>query len=217
VAFFLGKDREARRAYGFDEVAIVPGRTTVDPLDVDISVKIGDIGLDIPFLASAMDGVVDVGFAVKFAGLGGIAVLNLDGIHTRYKDTKKVYERIINAPVDKVNEIIQDIYKEPMKPKLIGERIGELKKAKVAACVSTIPQNADSIAKLVQEAGADILIIQGTVLSTKHISSKHKPVDLKKLCKGLKIPVILGNCVGYKTALDLMDTGCVDPPDNRYC
>lgn len=209
MAFFLGKDREARRAYGFDEVAIVPGRATLDPLDTDITVKLGKIKMDIPFFASAMDGVVDANFAIKFGKLGGIAALNLDGIHSRYKDTAEAYSRIINAPTDKVTQTIQEVYREPVKPNLIGDKIREIKKSKVTVCVSTIPQNAENIGKLAQEAGADVLVVQGTVLSAKHISSKSKPLDLKKLCKDLKLSVVLGNCVSYKAALDLMETGCV--------
>ena len=209
MAFFLGVDREARRSYGFDEVAIVPGRVTIDPVDVDVTTKIGKVQMEIPFMASAMDGVVDVNFAAKFSKLGGTAVLNLDGINTRYENPKDAYNRIIKAPPAKATQILQEVYREPVKPKLIAERIKQMKKLKARTVVSTIPQNAEKMAGVVQEAGADIFVIQGTVLSTRHISAKGPSLDLKKLIKKLKIPVILGNCVDYKTALDLMDTGCI--------
>ena len=208
MTFFIGHNREVRRAYGFDEVAIVPGSITIDPEDVDISTSIGPVKLKIPFLASAMDGVVDINFAIKFNQFGGLAVLNLDGVQTRYKNPEEVIEKIIKAPKEKVTSIIQKIYKEPIKPELIELRIKQLKKANVIAAVSTIPQNASKIASLVQEAGADIFVIQGTVLTTKYFSKRYSCIDLKELCSKLKIPVILGNCVSYKTSLELMETGC---------
>jgi len=210
MTVFIGHNREAKRVYGFDEVAIVPGTITIDPEDVDISTKIGNIKLEIPFLASAMDGVVDMNFARLFNKLGGLAVLNLDGIYTRYEDYEDVLDEIISAPQEKTTEIIQRIYKEPIKEKLISQRIEEIKKEKGIYCaVSTIPQNAEKFSKIAQEAGADIFVVQATILTVKHISSKYKPVNLEKLCKELKIPVILGNCVSYDTALELMGTGCV--------
>jgi len=208
MAYFIGHDRESRRAYGFDEVAIVPGNTTIDPEDVDTSTAIGKIKLKIPFLASAMDGVVDVRFAAQFNKLGGLAVLNLEGVQTRYKNPEEVLKKIVNAPQEQATSILQKIYKEPVKDELIVQRIKELKKAGVLAAVSTIPQNAGRIAELVQDAGADIFVIQGTVLTVKYESKRLQSVDLKKICSKLKIPVILGNCVNYKTALELMDTGC---------
>jgi len=209
MSFFIGRDRESRRAYGFDEVAIVPGRVTIDPDDVKIDTQLGNIKLKIPFLASAMDGVVDVKFAIKLGQLGGLAVLNLDGINTKYENPDEIYQQIIETPKEKVNELIQKIYKEPIKLDLIEKRIKQIKKAKVITAVSTIPQNAPKIAELVESAGADIFVIQGTVLTTRYITTKKESVDLKKICNKLKIPVILGNCVSYNTALDLMETGCV--------
>ncbi|MFN3966281.1 MAG: GuaB3 family IMP dehydrogenase-related protein [Endomicrobiia bacterium] len=210
MAVFIGHNREAKRVYGFDEVAIVPGTVTIDPDDVDISTKIGNIILKIPFFASAMDGVVDVKFAREFNKLGGLAVLNLDGIYTRYENYEEVLNEIISAPQEKTTEIIQKIYKEPIKEKLISQRIEEIKKEKDIYCaVSTIPQNAERFSKIAQESGADIFVVQATILTVKHISSRYKPVDIEKLCKELKIPVILGNCVSYDTALELMATGCV--------
>jgi len=208
MAFFIGRDREARRAYGFDEVAIVPGETTIDPVDTDIITRIGPIKLPVPFLASAMDGVVDVQFAVRFGQLGGLAVLNLDGVQTRYENTEDIFTRIKEADNDEATKIVQGIYKEPIKEELILKRIQEIKKSNVMAVCSAIPQKALEYCRIAVKAGADIFVVQGTVLTTVHKSTKHTPVDLKKLCKELKIPVVMGNCVTYKVALELMQTGC---------
>ena len=191
MAFFVGRDREARRAYGFDEIALVPGAVTVNPEEVDISVKLGPVELEIPFLASAMDGVVDAKFAVAMGKEGGLAVLNLDGIHSRYENVEEVYERIAAAPPETATELVQKLYKEPVKEKLIGQRVKEIKKGGGAAAVSCIPMNAEKFAPLAQEAGADLFVVQSTVATVRHIASKYKVVDLNKLVKGLKIPVIL--------------------------
>lgn len=205
---FIGRDREARRAYGFDEVAIIPGTTTIDPEDVEISFKLGEVKLEIPFLASAMDGVVDVKFAIAMGKLGGLAVLNLDGIQTRYSHPEGIYKRIAEASPEEATHLVQEIYREPVKEVLIEQRIREIKSAGVLAAVSTIPQNAEKYVPVVQEAGADIFVIQGTVTTAKYHSTRHSGVELKKICQNLKIPVITGNTVTYQAALELMETGC---------
>src|SRR3989339_400218 len=143
MAFFIGRDREARRAYGFDEVAIVPGNVTVNPDEVDISMNIGAKKLEIPFLASAMDGVVDTRFAIAMGKLGGLAVLNLEGVQTRYENPSDILERISRASVEEATHLLQEIYQEPIKEKLIGQRVEEIKKAGVPAIVSAIPQRAE--------------------------------------------------------------------------
>ncbi|MFA5859833.1 MAG: GuaB3 family IMP dehydrogenase-related protein [Elusimicrobiota bacterium] len=208
MPLFIGRDREARRAYGFDEVAIVPGECTLDPDEIDITTKIGDIELKIPFLASAMDGVVDAKFSAAFSKLGGLAVLNLDGIHSRYENTDEIYKQIAEIPPAEATKFVQQLYRKPVKEELIAKKIKEIKKLKGIAAVSTVPQNAAKYAKIVQDAGADVFVIQATVLTTKFISTKVKTLNLKKLIGELKIPVILGNCVSYQTALALMETGC---------
>jgi IMP dehydrogenase len=208
MAFFVGRDREARRAYGFDEIALVPGTVTVNPDEVEISTKIGDVKLEVPFLASAMDGVVDAKFAVAMGRQGGLAVLNLDGIHSRYENVDEVYERIAAAPPEAATELVQKLYKEPVKDKLIAQRVKEIKKGGGAAAVSCIPMNAEHFAPLAQEAGADLFVVQSTVATVRHIASKYKVVDLNKLVKSLKIPVIIGNTVSYSACLELMETGC---------
>ncbi len=207
MSYFIGRNREARYAYGFDDVALVPGNITIDPEDVDISMEISGIKLKIPFLASAMDGVVDVKMAVAFNKAGGLAVLNLDGINTRYENPEEALNELINAPNDKFTEVFQKIYKEPVKPKLIAKRIEEIKKHKVYCAVSSIPQTAEKFGPIARDAGADIYFVQATVLTVNYYSSKIKPLDLRKFIRDMKIPVVLGNCVTYKVALELMEVG----------
>jgi len=205
---FIGRDREVRRCYGFDEIALVPGNITVDPEDVDVSVSLGDIELPIPFLASAMDGVVDVPFAVAMGKLGGLAVLNLDGINTRYEKPKEVLDRIASASPEEATTLVQEVYREPVKKKLIGQRVAEIKKAKVNCAVSTIPQCADEYGPIAQEAGCDAFFVQSTVTTVRHKSTKHKAFDVANFCKKkMKIPVVIGNTVGYDVSLELMEAG----------
>ncbi len=207
MSYFIGRNREARYTYGFDDVALVPGNITIDPEDVDISMNIADIKLKIPFLASAMDGVVDVKMAVAFNKTGGLAVLNLDGVNTRYENPEEVINELVNASNDKATEVFQKIYKEPVKPRLIAKRVEEIKKNKVYCAVSSIPQNAEKFGPIARDAGADIYFVQATVLTVNYYSSKIKTLNLEKFIKDMKIPVALGNCVTYKVALDLMEVG----------
>jgi len=201
---WIGREKRARRCYGFDEIALVPGKVTLNPEDVDTSWELGGTKFDIPFLASAMDGVVDVKFAVTMGKLGGLAVLNLDGIQTRYEHPEEVIEEIINAPVKDSTEVIQRVYSEPVKESLIAKRIEEIKSQGVKAAVSCVPQNAEKFAPIAQSAGADFFVVQATVITAKHFSSTYKPLDIYKFCKEIKIPVILGNCVTYEVCLELM-------------
>lgn len=207
MSYFIGRNREARETYGFDEIALVPGNITVDPDDTDISFKIGNIKFQIPFLASAMDGVVDVKFAITMNKLGGLAVLNLDGINTRYENPEEAVHEIVNCDPSKATEVFQKIYKTPVNKKLISKRIEEIKKAKVPCAVSCIPQNAEEFGFIAKEAGADIFVVQSTVITVKFESSKQKPLDIAKFTKEMKIPVIVGNCVTYRVALELIETG----------
>ena len=209
MAFFIGYEREARRAYGFDEIALVPGLVTINPEEVDISTTIGGIKLEIPFIASAMDGVVDPKFAITMGKLGGLAVLNLEGIQTRYENPDKILKDIASASNDQATEIVQNLYKKPIKEELIEKRIKEIKKGDVLAAVSCIPQKAERFGEIAQKAGADIFVIQSTVTTARHVSTQYKPLNFSKFCKKMKIPIIIGNCVTYKQALELMETGCV--------
>ncbi|MBN1354457.1 MAG: GuaB3 family IMP dehydrogenase-related protein [Candidatus Omnitrophica bacterium] len=206
--FYIGVERKARRCYGFDEVALVPGAVTINPHEVDPGFDFAGKRYKVPIMASAMDGVVDVKFAIAMGKLGGIAVLNLEGVQTRYENPEEVLDKIASASPEEATKLSQSIYKPPIKEELIVKRIKEIKKANVPAIVSSIPQKAERFGRIAEEAGCDIFIVQATVTSTKHVSREYKSVDLKKLCKSIKIPVILGNCVTYEVALELMATGC---------
>jgi IMP dehydrogenase len=203
----LGRGKMARRAYGFDEVALVPGRVTINPDEIDVTFALNGSTFEIPFLAAAMDGVVDVGFAREMGRLGGLAVLNLDGVQTRYEDPSGVLHDIAESTPQDINVLLQKIYSAPVQDGLIGQRIEEIKSAGVPCAVSTSPARAERRAPIVQEAGADVLVVQGTVLTARHVSKSYKHLNFKELTASLDIPVIAGNCVDYATALELMDTG----------
>ena len=203
----IGIGRRARRAYGFDEVALVPGRVTINPEEVDISFRLGDLRLELPIWGSAMDGVVDVDFAIAMGRLGGIAVLNLDGVQTKYEDPAPVIRRIAEASRSEINALLQEIYREPVKPRLISERIRAIKDAGVPCAVSTIPARAAERAEIVEAAGADVLVVQGTVLTARHISRSYTQLSFAQLAQELRIPVVVGNAVHFGTALELMEEG----------
>jgi IMP dehydrogenase len=207
MEFELGRGKRARRAYGFDEVALVPGRVTINPNEIDISFALDGTSLDVPFLAAAMDGVVDVRFAVEMGRLGGLAVLNLDGVQTRYEDPSEVLREIAEAPVERVNVLLQKVYAAPVQDGLIGQRIEEIKHEGVPCAVSTVPAAAERRAPIAQEAGADVFVVQGTVLTARHVSKSYRHLSFAELTSSLGIPVVVGNCVDYATALELMDTG----------
>ena len=204
---WIGRNRKARRTYGFDDIALVPGNVTINPEEVDCSWELNGKQYAVPIIASAMDGVVDVDFAVKMSKLGGIAVLNLEGVQTRYENPKKILEKIAKASNEEVTGILQAIYKEPIQEKLISKRIREIKKKGGIACVSSIPQRADKFGRIAEDSGCDAFIVQSTVATPIHISTKYPTLDFAKFCKRMKIPVIVGNCVTYKTTLDLLETG----------
>lgn len=212
MGMWIGRNRKARVTYGFDEIALVPGSVTINPEEVDITFEIpgkndNSLRLDIPILASAMDGVVDVRFAVAMGTAGGLAVLNLEGIQTRYEDPQAVYREILEADKEKVTGLLQKIYLEPVKEALIAKRIEEIKNAGVYAAVSSIPQKAESFGKIAAEAGADLYVIQSTVSTVRHISTAYKSLDLARFCKEMTIPVIVGNTVGYDVTLEIMECG----------
>ena len=203
----IGRSKKARRAYGFDEVALVPGRVTVNPEEIDISTMLGGHRLDIPIIASAMDGSVDVAFAIAMGKLGGLAVLNLDGVQTRYEDPTEVLQRIADASPEEINVLIQQIYREPVKDELIARLVQEIKAGGVLAAVSTIPQRAAQRAPVIAEAGGDLIFVQGTVLTARHISKAYKQLSFKELTESCPVPIVVGNCVDYDTALELMEEG----------
>lgn len=207
MAEYIGIERKARRAYGFDEIALVPGLVAVDQDDVDISWRLGDLKFPVPILASAMDGVVDVRFAIAMGKIGGLAVLNLEGVQTRYENPDDVLARIVKATPEDATALVQEIYQEPIKENLISKRIRAIKAAGVHAAVSAIPQRAERFAQIAQEAGADIFVVQATVVTRRYSSSKYVPLDLAALKKSMKMPLITGNVVTYEACLELFDAG----------
>ncbi len=205
----IGRGKVARRAYGFDEVAIVPSRRTRDPDDVDISWQIDAYAFRLPMMASAMDAAVSPSTIVEIGRLGGLACLNLEGLWTRYEDPESVYEEIAQLPDEKATGRMQELYREPIKDELIERRIREVKDAGVVACASLTPQRVERYAEAVVRAGLDILVIQGTVVSAEHVSTHSEPLNLKEFIARFELPVIVGGCASYTTALHLMRTGAV--------
>jgi IMP dehydrogenase len=205
----IGRGKKARRAYGFDDIAIVPSRRTRDPDDVDISWKLGNYRFELPLLASAMDGVVSPTTAGIVGKLGGLAVLNLEGIFTRYEDADEQLARIATLPKEIATREMQEIYKEPIKPELIAQRIREIKDQGVVCAASLTPQRVRTYYELALEAGLDILVIQGTVVSAEHVSedTSRPPLNLKEFIREVGVPVVVGGCASYHTGLHLMRTG----------
>ena len=204
----IGRSKTARRAYGIDEIALVPGVRTLDPSLADTTWEIGGIKREIPIIASAMDGVVDVRMAVLLSELGSMGVLNLEGIQTRYEDPEPVLNRIASVGKDEFVGLMQELYSEPIKPELIEQRITEIKTKGGIAAVSLTPLGASKYSEVVAEAAADLLFVQATVVSTAHLSPESiDPLDLVGFCQEMPMPVILGNCVTYDVALNLMKAG----------
>jgi IMP dehydrogenase len=205
----IGIGKSGRRAYGFDDIAIVPSRRTRDPEDVDISWEIDAFTFGLPLMAAAMDGVVSPGTAIEIGRLGGVGVLNLEGLWTRYEDPEPLFEEIASLDTEKATLRMQDIYAEPIKPELIGQRIREIRDAGVVACASVTPQRTSAFTEAILEAELDLLVIQGTVVSAEHVSKTVEPLNLKRFIRELEIPVIVGGCASYNAALHLMRTGAV--------
>ncbi|OKH33043.1 inosine 5-monophosphate dehydrogenase [[Phormidium ambiguum] IAM M-71] len=204
----IGRGKAARRAYGIDEIALVPGPRTVDPSLADTRWRIGGIEREIPIIASAMDGVVDVRMAVELSQLGALGVLNLEGIQTRYENPEPILDRIASVGKEEFVPLMQELYATPIKPELIERRIEEIKKQGGIAAVSATPAAASKYGSVVAKAGADLFFVQATVVSTEHLSPESiTPLDLAKFCQEMPIPVILGNCVTYEVALKLMKAG----------
>ena len=203
----IGIGKSGRRAYGFDDIAIVPSRRTRDPEDVDISWEIDAFRFDLPLMGSAMDGVISPATAIEIGRLGGVGVLNLEGLWCRYEDPEPLLEEIAELPAEKATLRMQEIYLEPLKPELIGPRIRQIKDAGVISCASVTPQRTAAWAKEILAAELDLLVIQGTVVSAEHVSRTSEPLNLKRFVRELDIPVIVGGCASYQAALHLMRTG----------
>ena len=203
----IGLGKSGRRAYGFDDIAIVPSRRTRDPEDVDISWQIDAYRFELPLMASAMDGVVSPATAIEGGRLGGVGVLNLEGLWTRYEDADSTLAEIAEQPVEKATKRMQELYQQPIIPGLVTERIREIKAAGVVSCASVTPQRTSALLDDILAGELDMLVIQGTVVSAEHVSTVVEPLNLKTFIRQLDIPVIVGGCATNKAALHLMRTG----------
>ena len=204
---FIGKGRAARRTYGFDEIALVPASATVDPSDVDLSWRVAERTFALPIVASAMDSVVDVPFAIALSRLGGMAVLNLEGIQTRYAEPGDALDRLAAASPERVVCLMQEVYREPIKDDLVARRIEEIQRGGGVAVVSTTPAQAGRLGPLAAEAGAAVLLVQSTVITEQHRSDRGQALSLRELTAETKMPVMAGNCVSYEAALQLLEAG----------
>ena len=203
----IGFGKSGRRAYGFDDIAIIPSRRTRDPEDVDVTWQIDAYRFDLPLMAAAMDGVVSPATAIAVGRLGGVGVLNLEGVWTRYADADAVLDEIASLPPEKATRRMQELYAEPVKPELITRRIAEINDSGVVSCASVTPQRTEAYLEHILAGELDILVVQGTVVSAEHVSTTVEPLDLKAFVRSLDIPVILGGCATYNAALHLMRTG----------
>ena len=205
----IGIGKSGRQAYGFDDIAIVPSRRTRDPEDVDVSWEIDAYKFDLPLLGAAMDGVVSPATAIELGRLGGLGVLNLEGLWTRYEDPEPLFEEISKLDNEKATARMQQIYAEPIKPELVTQRIKEIKEAGVYSAASLTPQRVEQYASAILKAELDLFVIQGTVVSAEHVSKTVEPLNLKKFIREFEIPVIVGGCASYQAALHLMRTGAI--------
>ncbi len=196
-----------RQAYGYEEVAIVPGDVTINPDQTEIDLEIGNLRFPIPVLASAMDAVVSPGFAVRMSQLGGLGVMNLEGLYTRYEDAQGYIDQIAEAPAEHTTALLQEFYSVPIREDLIGKRVQEIKGAGATCAVSVTPQNAKRFSPVAVEAGADMIVVQSTVTTARHISSSYHGLVFSELSEVINVPIIVGNCVTYSAALELMETG----------
>ncbi|MGH2374298.1 MAG: GuaB3 family IMP dehydrogenase-related protein [bacterium] len=203
----LGRGRTVRRTYSLDDIALVPAASTLDPDDVDCSWQVGPATFRLPFVAAAMDSVVDVRSAVAMSGLGGLAVLNLEGLNTRYADLDEPLTTIASAASDEVVGVLQRLYRAPIDDGLVGARIRAIKTAGPVCAVSMTPASAARLAPVAADAGADLLLVQSTVMTEEHRSSRGRAISLRDLTTRLRIPVMAGNCVGYDAALGLLEAG----------
>lgn len=202
---WIGRGRKARRAYGFDEIAIVPGAVTINPAEVDVSWELGGRRFDLPIIAAAMDGVVSPSFAVQMGKLGGLGMLNLEGVWTRYDDPSDILKEISQATPDRATELVQQLYQPPVRDDLIVKRIEYIAKSGVPPIVSSIPQKAEHYGKLAQDAGCEVFVVQSTVSTVRHVSSEYKMLDIGHFIKNTKMKVMVGNCVTYETVLEIME------------
>src|SRR5580658_9562863 len=199
----IGIFKSGRQAYGFDDIAIVPSRRTRDPEDVDISWEIDAYKFELPVLGAAMDGVMSPATAIELGKLGGLGVLNLEGLWTRYEDPTSLFDEIRELDDEKATARMQQMYQEPIIPELVTARIKQMKEAGITTAASVTPQRTQQLAKACQDAELDILVIQGTVVSAEHVSKTSEPLNLKRFIREFELPVIVGGCASYQAALHL--------------
>jgi len=207
MAIEIGRNRVARQTFGFDDVAIVPGAVTIDPELVDVSWQLADRQFALPIIGASLDAVVDPAFAIAMGKLGGIALMFIEGVHTKYADPQAVIERIIQAEGDEVVTLLQQIYQEPVKDELILQRIAEVKAAGVPCAISCTPMNAERIAKLIGPGGVDVFGVIATVTTVRHIAERYAAPNFAEIKDAIKAPLLLGNCVSYNAAYELMEAG----------
>jgi IMP dehydrogenase len=203
----IGRGRESRHTFGFDDVALVPGATTLDPEDVDLSCELAGIRLELPVLASAMDAVVDPRSAAVLSDIGGLGVLHLEGLQCRYEDPDPVLDRIASAPPEQAVTVLREAYQEPLKDDLVRRRVAELKQKGAKVAVSPTPMFAHHAAEVIGPGNIDLLVVEATVITARHISSHYQSPDFRRLADLVQAPVLVGNCVSYQAALDLMRAG----------
>ena len=199
--------KEFRRAYGFDEVAIVPGEVTINPDLASTDFSVGDRVFGIPIIAAAMDAIVSPSFARLMHQNGGLGVMNLEGIYSRYEDPYSALEEVVAARQEECTELLQQIYFEPIKEELISKSVRQIKETGAVCCVSITPQNAKRLSPIAVEAGADMVLVQSTVTTARHMSRSYRGLIFSELRQQLNVPVLVGNCVSYNVALELMETG----------
>jgi len=199
--------KELERSYGFDEVAIVPGQVTINPDLTSTKMTIGNISLDIPVLASAMDGAVSPHFATLMHQMGGLGVLNAEGLYTRYEDPYSVLEEIMSIPQSEITEHLQQVYSEPIQENLVAQRVQEIRASGATCAVSFTPQNTKRMSPVAVEAGAEMVVVQSTVTTARHMSRSYRGLIFSEMVSSLKVPVVVGNCVTYSVAQELMETG----------
>ena len=199
--------KELERSYGFDEVAIVPGQVTINPELTSTNMTIGDLEFEIPIMASAMDGAVSPRFAARMHELGGLGVLNGEGLYSRYDDPYSVLEDIVATPQEEVTEFLQQVYTEPVKEHLLAAQVQEIKNSGAVCAVSFTPQNTKRLSPVAVEAGADMVVVQSTVTTARHESNSYRGLIFSELIESLRVPVVVGNCVSYDVAYELMETG----------
>ena len=203
----IGGTKRGRVAYSFDDIALVPTRRTRNPEEVSTSWKIDAYEFEFPIMAAPMDSVVSPEVAIQYGKLGGLAVLNLEGLWTRYEDPRKEFKKILDAKPESGVQVLQQIYSAEIKPELIKERIKEIKSAGVIAAAAHSPRSVTKYFKSVVDAGIDIFVIRGTTVSAEHVSKHEEPINLKNFIYELDVPVIVGGCASHQAALHLMRTG----------